>query len=140
PPQRQHFSPPALPNQPEYLPAQDRSLPARSPTPGGVVNMRFGRSRVQDRARNSDVETVTEEPSAQTDESQQIDQSQELAPNESQPSAAFDSPDDPPLWGSSLFVDSHLLTEAEGTGATRIDANEPDSISDDSLGDGTIDE
>ncbi len=93
--------------------------------------MRFGRSRVQDRARNSDVETVTEEPSGR------IEQSEEFADSEAQESKAFDSPDDAPLWGSSLFVDSHLLTAEEDSGVTQIDANEPDSTSYDSSGDGS---
>ena len=96
--------------------------------------MRFGRSRVQDRARNSDVETVTEEPSTT------FEQSQEFAGSETQGFGASDSPDDAPLWESSLFVDSHLLTAAEGSDVTQIDANEPDSIGDDSIGDGAIDE
>ena len=94
--------------------------------------MRFGRSRVQDRARNSDVETVTEEPSTT------FEQSQEFAGSETQGFGASDSPDDAPLWESSLFVDSHLLTAAEGSDVTQIDANEPDSIGDDSIGDDSI--
>ena len=92
--------------------------------------MRFGRSRVQDRARNSDVETVIEEPSAPVGQSHDLEDAQ---------THAFDrTPDDAPPYESSLFVDSHTLTAAEGTepegsavtktDANELDANEPDAI------------
>jgi hypothetical protein len=65
--------------------------------------MRFGRSRVQDRAGNSDVETVIEEPSAEI---------------------SHDVPADAPEYESSHFVDSHMITEAEGSYGREADAPE----------------
>ncbi len=80
--------------------------------------MRFGRSRVQDRVRNSEVETVIEEPSAAVEHSDDVAGAQ---------TGAFDDAGALP-YESSLFVDSHTLTEAEGSAVTKIDANEPDAI------------
>jgi predicted nucleic acid-binding Zn-ribbon protein len=84
--------------------------------------MRFGRSRVQDRARNSDVETVIDEPSAEIDPSRQLDRTQTHA------FGSVDASEDAPPYEPSLFVDSHKITEEEGSGVTQIDASEPDAI------------
>jgi hypothetical protein len=63
--------------------------------------MRFGRSRVQDRAGYSDVETVIEDPSAEI---------------------SNDASEAAPAYESSHFVDSHTITNAEGSYAPEAGA------------------
>jgi hypothetical protein len=98
--------------------------------------MRFGRSRVQDRARYSDVETVIEDPSAETDPPPDLGDAHEDAHVDAHVDVFGDvDVTDAPAYESSLFVDSHTLTQEEegdadpeGFGVSELDANEPDAI------------
>jgi chromosome segregation ATPase len=98
------------------------------------VSMRFGRSRVQDRARYSDVETVIDDPSAESE------QSQELAPSPNDVLGDAAPPDIAPWYESAHFVDSHTITNAEGTHAEGADARDVDTDDTNDTGDAATDD
>ena len=96
--------------------------------------MRFGRSRVQDRVRNSDVETVIEEPSAEISHDAP-ERAPERAPEPAPEGASEDASEhasrdesgDATGYEPSHFVDSHTITESEDLAADDLAAQETDT-------------
>ena len=85
--------------------------------------MRFGRSRVQDRARDSDVETVIDDPSAETEPTA------DFARGPGDAFAHVDAVQDAPPFEPAHFVDSHTITNAEGARTHEAEAAEASAAS-----------
>jgi len=80
--------------------------------------MRFGRSRVQDWARDSDVETVTDEQSAEGEQGEVFARSQTEALDD------VNAAQDAPPFEPAHFVDSHTITDAEGMNAWSFEVHD----------------